>query len=255
MELRLGPQARRAQIAVTIEVSPNNVAKLNGAPVSSSLTTAQLVKRGLRAQLVTWSYVTSELAVNLTFKPGTRPHYTVNPKKLEFPEIPAIPSEIQQLKKTISKVPWQQTVQDLNQTLKSMVSLSQDMDRTISTLAPHLKKTNNSAQETLNTIRQAVASNNKQLQATIRSMHRLASNADTALTARNKQIAALLASAQKTGKNMQKLSQNLEGLTRPGSATHENLKSALRDLAASAANLRQFSETIARDPHALLFGD
>lgn len=254
VQLRLAPSGSHARIAVTIDMSSDNVVSLNGERTPGQLTIKEMVKRGLRAQLVVYSYVTSQLAVNLDFQPDNKPNFVVDPNQLEAPEIPAIPSEISQLKDTVAKLPWQKTLDTVNNAVTQMVKLASDMDQAINTLGPSLAKTSQTTQETLDTVRQAIQQNNKQLQATIKSVHTLSDNANEAVVDRNRQIGALLKSAQKTSDNLSVLSNNLKDLTNPHSGTRQTIDSTLRDLSASAASLRRFSETIERDPHTLLYG-
>ena len=78
VQLRLDPEVGKARIGVTIEMAGNNTVMMNGAPTSEQLSIEELVRRGLRAQLVVWSYVTSQLAVNLDFQPDTEPQFAIN---------------------------------------------------------------------------------------------------------------------------------------------------------------------------------
>lgn len=253
VQIRLDPKAGKSHIAVTIEITGDAV-MLNGKKRPSNLTIPQLVQRGLRAQLVVYSYVTSQLAVNLDFEPGTQPKFAVDPHQLELPEIPAVPSEIEQLKDQVANLPWKQTLTTVNQTMQSMISLANDLDKTLNQLAPNLEKTTTTTRKTLDAVREAVNANNKELQATIRSMHELTDHANKQLVARNKQLTALLNNAHQISQSLSKLSKNLAAMSNPDSGTRQDIQSTLRDLSASAANLRHFSETIERDPHALLFG-
>ncbi|MGN8160157.1 MlaD family protein [Salinisphaera sp. RV14] len=253
VQLRLNPKGG-ARIAVTIEMSGNDVVTQNGKQLPSHLTIHQLVQRGLRAQLVVYSYVTSQLAVNLDFHPNSKPHFVVPQGRLELPEIPAVPSEISQLKDTVAKIPWQKTLNRVNQTMSTMVQLAQDLDKTVNEVGPNLNKTTQSTQQTLKTVQKAVAANNKQLQATLASVKKLSDTANNEISKHDQQIDKLLTSARKTSENLSKLSNNLEQLTSPESGTGQDVQSTVRDLSAAAASLRRFSEKIERDPHTLLYG-
>lgn len=180
VQLRLAPSGGDARIAVTIDMSGDDVVSLNGEQTPSELTIKEMVKRGLRAQLVVYSYVTSQLAVNLDFLPDSKPRFVVDEDKLEAPEIPAVPSEISQLKDTVAKIPWQDTLDTINKAISQMVQLANDMDRTVNQLGPSLAKTSETTRQTLDTVRQAIQQNNKQLQATIQSVQTLSDNANSA---------------------------------------------------------------------------
>lgn len=253
VQLRLNPHGG-ARIAVTIEMSGDDLVMKNGRALPSDLTIKQMVKRGLRAQLVVYSYVTSQLAVNLDFQPGNRPNFVAPPGSLDIPEIPAVPSEISQLKDTVAQIPWKKTLNEVNQTMGTMVKLAQDLDKTVDTLGPSLNQTSQSTQKTLEAVREAVSANNKQLQATLASVKQLSDTANGEIAKRDHQIDQLLNNAQQTSANLSKLSKNLNQFTDPDSGTRQDIQSTIRDLSASAASLRRFSEKIERDPHTLLYG-
>lgn len=253
VQLRLNPNGG-ARIAVTIEVSGNDVVLENGKSLPENLSIKEMVKRGLRAQLVVYSYVTSQLAVNLDFQPNAPAHYVVPPNKLELPEIPAVPSEISQLKDTVAQIPWKKTLNNVNQTMQSMVKLAHDMDRAINTLGPNLNKTNRTTRATLKTVQQAVAQNSKKLKATLASINKLANTANGEIASRNQQIGKLLDNAEHTSASLAKLSHNLAQISAPDSDTSQDIQSTVRDLSAAAASLRRFSEKIERNPHVLLYG-
>lgn len=253
VRLRLNPEGK-AKIAVTIEMSGNDVVLPGGGELPSDLTIGQMVKRGLRAQLVVYSYVTSQLAVNLDFHPHNRPNFVVPPGQLDLPEIPAIPSEISQLKDTVAQIPWKKTLSQVNQTMNVMIKLARDLDQTVNNVGPNLDKTTKATRQTLDTVQKAVAANNKQLQATLASVKKLSDTANDQIGKRDEQIDKLLDNAQQTSQNLNRLSRNLDQFVSPESGTGQNLKSSVRDLSAAAASLRRFSEKIERDPHTLLYG-
>lgn len=254
VQLRLSPNGGHARIAVTIEMSGDDVVSLNGTQVPAQLTIPEMVDRGLRAQLVVYSYVTSQLAVNLDFQPDNVANFVVDPKLLELPEIPAVPSEISQLKDTVAKIPWEKTLKTVNDAINQMVALAHDMDETVNTLGPSLAKTSDTTQKTLLTVQKAIQQNNAQLQATISSVRTLADNTNKAVVTHDQQIDALLASAQKTSDNLAALSRNLRDVSDPDSGTRQDIDATLRDLSATASSLRRFAETVERDPHTLLYG-
>lgn len=253
VQLRLDPHGG-ARIAVTIEMSGNDVVMQGGKQLPSDLTIPQMVKRGLRAQLVVYSYVTSQLAVNLDFQPDNKPNFVAPQGQLDLPEIPAVPSEISQLKDTVAQIPWKKTLNEVNQTMGSMIKLAQDLDKTVNKLGPNLDQTTQSTQQTLETVRKAVDQNNKQLQATLASVKQLSDTANNQIAKHDQQIDKLLTSAQKTTANLNQLTENLSDFTDPESGTRQDVQSTVRDLSAAASSLRRFTEKIERDPHTLLYG-
>jgi paraquat-inducible protein B len=254
VQLRLDPQIGKARIGVTIEMAGNNTVMMNGSPTSDDVTTEELVQRGLRAQLVVWSYVTSQLAVNLDFMPDTEPQFAVDRSDLELAEIPAVPSEIEQLKDTVTGLPWEETLQTVNDTMESVVTLANDMDQLLNRMGPNLEKTTTTTREAIAAARDAVYMNSQQFEKTLESVRALTDNVNTQIESRDEQLSRLLDNAEATSANLQQLSENLEDVTDPNSATRQDMESLLRDLAAGASSMRRFAETLERDPNALLFG-
>ncbi|MES1932579.1 hypothetical protein T35B1_08211 [Salinisphaera shabanensis T35B1] len=254
VQLRLDPNVGKARIGVTIEMAGNNTVMMNGAPTSGQLSTEELVQRGLRAQLVVWSYVTSQLAVNLDFQPDTEPQFAANRDDVDLPEIPAVPSQIEQLKDTVTGLPWKETLETVNETMESVVTLANDMDQLLNRMGPNLEKTTNTTREAIAAARDAVYMNSRQFEKTLESVRALTDNVNTQIESRDEQLTRLLDNAEATSANLQQLSENLEDLTDPNSGTRQDVESAIRDLSAGASSMRRFAETLERDPNALLFG-
>lgn len=254
VQLRLDPGHGRARIAVTIRISDTDVIMLDDSQETSQVETKDLVQRGLRAQLVVYSYVTSQLAVNLNFMPNTEPHFVADPETLDLPEIPSVPSEIEQLKDTVSDLPWRETLDSVNDTMQIMVKLARDLDETVNTLGPSLTQTSDTARKTLETVHESINSSSSRLNRTIASVNKLSENLNTQIESRDKQLDRILDNAEQTSAQLDQLAKNLRDLSDPGSDSRRDIDSAIRDLAASASSLRRFSERIERDPNALLFG-
>ncbi|RJS94373.1 MlaD family protein [Salinisphaera sp. Q1T1-3] len=254
VQLRLADSGQGARIAVTIDMSGDNLTMLNGQATSQDLTVDEMVQRGLRAQLVVYSYVTSQLAVNLDFRPDSQPNFVVDPSALDVPEIPAVPSQLDQLKDTVADLPWKQTMERVDHAMKTMVKLAEDMDSAVNTLTPTLNQTGESTQKTLAAVREAVSDNDKQLKQTLASVQRLTDTANDQIDNHDQQVAKILSNVQQTSASLAQMSRQLQNITAPDSGTRQDIQSTIRDLSATAASLRQFSETIERNPHALLYG-
>ncbi len=62
-----------------------------------------LVKRGLRAQLNTESFLTGLLYIDLDIRPGTPVHLMLEPGSGDYPEIPTVPTDLQQIQATATR--------------------------------------------------------------------------------------------------------------------------------------------------------
>jgi len=83
------------------------------------------VDLGLRTQLQTQSFVTGQLMVALDFFPDKPANYVGLTKK--YPEIPSIPTSLEQLQKTLENLPLEEIVDNLNSTLE-------EIDRVVSSI-------------------------------------------------------------------------------------------------------------------------
>ena len=69
-----------------------------------------------------------------------------------------------------------------------------------------------------------------------------------------KQIEVALAGVNRTMAKAETVIGSLNDLTAPRAPMRGDLEAAIRDLAASASSLREFSHELARNPNALLLG-
>lgn len=148
---------------------------------------------------------------------GFRPNATAQIVGLmpDKAEIPTIPSDLDQIKNKLSELPIRELVATAQQTLVSIDKLSKHVDAVLTPLTGSLQKTADSATQTLNT-------------------------ANTAIYNLQTDVEPLLAS--------------LKELSEPYAPFRNNLEATMRDMAASASSLRNFSHTLERDPSVLLTG-
>ena len=94
----------KMQIPVVVEILPERFGIVRGERDSKNL--QRLIDRGLRAVLVTQSFITGQLAIEVGFYPDTA---VVLRKKLAseyetYPEVPTIPSTAQKLMDALAKL-------------------------------------------------------------------------------------------------------------------------------------------------------
>jgi phospholipid/cholesterol/gamma-HCH transport system substrate-binding protein len=104
-----------AVIPVYVEIYPDKIVPLEGSHTYDEKFLAALVEKGLRAQLQSQSFVTGQLMVNLDFHPDA-PIRTVG-FETRYPEIPTIPSEMQQFAKKFEDLPLKDIADRFNETL------------------------------------------------------------------------------------------------------------------------------------------
>jgi paraquat-inducible protein B len=242
-----------AQIPVVLEIERNKV-DWEGKTLSGSEAEAeQFVRAGLRAQLALQSVVTGQLRVDLDFRPGT-PARLVGTAAGGVPEIPAVPSELGQLRNQLAELRLRDLTDTAQQALAALGRLSDHLDATIDPLAKSAQRAADAATQTLQTTDAAVRQLQSDASSGLRDLDSLIVDAHRQLGARGGELSRTLTAAERTVRQAQTLLDSLNGLAEPRSQFRSDLEAALRDLAASASSLRNFADAVERNPNALLMG-
>jgi paraquat-inducible protein B len=136
VRLQFNPETLAARIPVTIEIEPERVSLQEAATddgaeldaLASYRRLAQLVDRGLRAQLQPGNLLTGQLVVALDFHPEAPPADL--DRTGIYPAIPTVPSDIEQIARSASSVlekvaslPIEDLLTELTQTAQSVNAL------------------------------------------------------------------------------------------------------------------------------------
>jgi paraquat-inducible protein B len=233
IHLEFDPEARKVTIPVLIEIEPQ---RLDVAQRPSDYKPYEvmrhLVANGLRAQLITGSFLTGDLVVSLDFHPEAPPAELEMTKP--YPTIPAVPTQLETLTASLngilqqlSSMPLPQLISDLRDTVNSINS-------TVN--SPGIKQT----VDRLNEVLASVDAVTKDLQANsgplISSLRSAAGNADEAL----RQMKVTMASANE--------------LLGSNSQLRYNLTNMMSELTTAARAIRVFADYLDRHPEALIRG-
>lgn len=107
IQVTADPSLVKYQIPVTFEILPDAVTVVSGGKVIGNLSTAgsrldEMIEAGLRTQLDVESFVTGQLVVDLDMYPDSPAVF--RGQDPPYPEIPSIPSGIQQVMQRIEKI-------------------------------------------------------------------------------------------------------------------------------------------------------
>lgn len=241
-----------ARIPVYLEIQPTRLIYEGKVLGGSAADYANLVRAGLRAQLSLQSFVTGQLRVDLDFRPET-PAELIG-KTRDVPEIPAIPSELSQLRNQLTQLPLRELADTARQAFASVQRVSDHLDSALDPLSKGALRTTDAATQTLHTTEEAMRRIQAEAVAALRDLDSLLVDARNQLKARGGEVSRTLAAANRAVRDAETLLESLNGLAEARSQFRGDLESAVRDLAASASSLRGFAETIERDPNALLVG-
>lgn len=226
-------------IPVYIEVEPARVTFIGEASRDSHAEIEEAVRRGLRAQLISQSFVTGELSVNLDIHrdlPVAQPQVVG-----DTIEIPTIPSDLQNLKDEFRRLDLPEVVRETRQTL---VTLQHSLDQVSSAIGPlseHLTVTLNATAKAVNRVGSRAAR-------TLDDIDRLALDSRGQLKSKGEQLDILLKTAQRTTAEAETLLGTLNEMTDPHSELRGDLDASVRDLAATSSSLRDLTEDLARSP-------
>lgn len=112
VKLRFDPKSDEIQIPVFLEIEPERLETKDRSRQPDPVATLRLlIDRGLRARLEPQSILTGQMQVDLDFYPE-RPARFVGADP-GYPEIPTIPTPLQELAKRIQQLPLEQIVKDI----------------------------------------------------------------------------------------------------------------------------------------------
>ncbi|MEJ2699422.1 MAG: MlaD family protein [Desulfuromonadales bacterium] len=254
ISLVFDPKTKSLFIPVVFTLEPS---KFKGTAVAFQREAKTIEKAvaeaGLRTQLATQSFVTGQLMLSLDFFPDKPAHFVHLQKK--YPEIPSIPTTLEELEKTLENLPLKEMVDNLNKTLDSVSELVNTLqtNKTMESLAAAIKDT------------QALMQNlNSRVGPIADRLDRVAHSADAALVVTkktmvnfNEGISDVLKEVQITLDSTQTvLKQSEQTLAAYGedSRLNENLNQSMRELTATMRSLRQLSDYLEQHPESLLKG-
>ena len=249
------------QIPVTIEILPDSVTVISGGKVFGSLSTAggrldEMIRAGLRTRLDVESFVTGQLVVDLDMHPETKAVF--RGRNPPYPEIPSIPSGIQQvmqriqdfLKDVQQNIPVDRVVGDLLSAINGFDRLVNSPDLKASLAGINKLVNDRNTQDLPATLRGATA----ELQGTIRDARALIGNVDRRLDPALERAVPLMEQLETTLKEGEAVLKAARGQLESNPETAAQLADALRELERSARAIRVLVDSLERQPEALLRG-
>ena len=234
--------------------------------------TKKMIERGLRAQLQTQSLITGQLLIQLGFHPDKEAVYRSPGGPL--PEMPTVPSTVQELSKTLDKLPLEEIVNNIHSITKNLDKLmgSPELNNGLTALSDSLKKTESimakieeqitpiskEAQELLKSTDKLISDNNSKLsalledltktsQTTRESVKKVTDDLNAITSKTDDQLAAFLETATRTTENAGRM---IDGQSR---FRHE-LNNALEELNATLRSIRLLAEYMEQHPESVIKG-
>lgn len=223
--IHLNPQTLEIKIPVLIDIQPERIttpqvimSKVEG---DKYAVMKQMVKRGLRAQLETGSLLTGQLFVQLDFHPDLPQQELLMTGK--YPEIPAVPATMDQLRRTVTDVMAEIRRLPLDKIAREILETVEGGNRLV---------------------------NSPETQEAVHNLNVALGNVEKLTSGLDRQVETLATSLDKTLLTVRKAIQVAD----PNSPAAVNMNSALKELAAAARSIRVLADYLEQHPEALVKG-
>ena len=242
---RQNEQARNAadqyRIPVIIDLETEKLIR-HGAAASldDPAQVAQAIKKGLRAQLNVESLVTGLLYVDLDFRPDTPVNFYMGADS-PYPEIPTVPTKLEQAATTLSKMMAQLEKINFDEVIKSLTNTA----IAITTLAnsPKIQTAVDSLNLAARSLGQASAS-----------VNRLAASLDREIGPMGNDLRLTTEQTRATLKQTQDTLAAVQMTLGPNAPLNYELAQTLEQTSAAARSLRELSDYLRRNPSSLVRG-
>ena len=241
-------------IPVYLEIDPKQVSWSKGVPGGAEADLQTAIKAGLRAQLATQSLVTGQLSINLDFHPQQEPSTAPRNQGEDVPEIPSMPSDLQKIKDDIADLKLPELAEKARVALVGIDKILTELTGSIGPLAESLKQTSDAARVTLETATAAVTEVQRDASRTLTSIDRLAAAGTTLIETSGKDIDRMLVTVNHAAAQADKLIGAVNDIIAPRAQVRSDLEATMRDLAAGANSLRNFTRDLERNPTGTLLG-
>jgi paraquat-inducible protein B len=229
------------RIPVLVELDERAIRGVGAATVDLERQIEEMItQRGLRGRLETQSLLTGILYVGFDFYPGTSVVRTRPPGAVP-PEIPTVPTTLEQAQATLEDVLMKLREADLDQLLDDLTSTVAGMERLAN--SEGLTKAVDSLDELSGELRETLAS--------VRS---LAGTADDEIELVAAEVRRAAEQARLLLERAETTLLHTEALLDPDAPLLYQLETTLAETERSARALRDLADSLERDPSSILFG-
>ena len=249
ISLSINPDGTSVRIPVLVEIDPERIsATAQRRDTQAFMRT--LVEHGLKAQLQLQNLLTGQLVIELDFHPGAPPRTLIS--AAGYPEIPTVPSSMEQLTRTIEQLP----VEEL---LRKLISAIEGVEKAVT--SPDVARSFQSLNLAINDVRRLVENIDRTVTLVSTDMHGAVSDARVLITDSRQQVRELKTSLEQTSEAtraaMQQTQKTMRALEMSGSVDSPlmlQLSRTMEELDATAASIRSLSDYLSRHPEAILRG-
>jgi len=213
----------------------------------------RLIDAGLHAKLISESFVTGQMEVELDLNPEAPAHF-VTGNTGSVPEIPAVASDFEAFRRQITHAPIRETLEQAERTMATIETVAAHLDADLGPLMSRINHGLDSVTETLDTGRASIVRVQQDASAMLLQGNHLARDGREQLASRGTELERVLESADRALHSANSLFVSADSLVAPRSREREDLDVALRDLADAISSMRSFAQAVDRNPSILLRG-
>jgi paraquat-inducible protein B len=244
----------KMQIPVVVEILPARIDVVRGERASKK-SLQRLIDQGLRAVLVTQSFITGQLAIEVGFYPDNGE--PVFRKKLasayeEYPEIPTIPSTAQRLMQALSRLDLEKIEGKFTASMDGIAKFVNDPNLAPSVLA--LRETLQSTHKFITRVDGKVDPLTKNVNKTVKDYRRLADNLNARVTELTASLDRTLSGLDKTLSGLDKTMTGVHGVVSPNAPLVVELESSLQQISAMSRSIRELADYLEMHPESLIRG-
>nr|WP_272881583.1 MlaD family protein [Fundidesulfovibrio soli] len=234
---------------ISFRSAPKNATLLSVTGENISQLLQRLIEIGLRAQLVTQSFVTGQLAVSLDFMPES----PANLKGKEGePEIPTVPSAFEQFSNTLRSLPLTELVDKLMAAVAGVERLVNSPQTGM--IPASINTALDQATKMMNDLQARIDPLAKSMEDAVKNYATLAQNLDRRSDNLSNAADKTIENFNATLKEARAATVSIQRVVNQDSPTVTDLNKALTEIAAAAKSIRALADTLERHPEALLQG-
>ena len=255
----IDPDTMSTQIPIIIEVEPDRF-YMKGMPVKKrepDRNVAKLIELGLRAKLAMQSIVTGQLMIELDLHPKSSARLVGS--DFPYPEVPTIPTTLQQIAETINELPVRKMFKKLEDAIENVSNVLGDP--VLKEMAASAKGVVENANRLIKNTDKLVIKVNRQVEPLVDSItgtaddaQRLFQNVDRHVEPVTVKIGQAFDAAEVALVEARKTLRGIEAFTAEGSPLRYRINTALEELVKATRSLRILSDYLEQYPDSLLRG-
>lgn len=273
--LNADPEKLTINIPVIVEFDPSRMKVKGERPRETGMQLRRLIDRGLRAQMTLQSIVTGQMMIEVDFFPDSPVRLTgLEPA---YPEIPTIPSPMDQLAKKFENLPIEEIadkllgvigkvdklmgdpeiakiLQNLSLAGENLNRLILDANRLITNADEHVSNLSEGLQATVSTAKELLNVATQDIQAVSADARMLLRDTHVQIQPVGLKTQEALVSARRAMDQAKDTLVTVDNVIGERSDTRHKLNRALDEIAGAARSLHSLADYLERHPEALLQG-